>query len=444
MKRLTVILLCLFMASGLQARLMQRNLNMNLSIPTDIEEVKQEIEDVKDIYSNTKLATSRTKDAVGDLASSRSLDQYQDKTAFRESLSQMDAEELDIIANPQNHSIEDRQYVADKFNETYTNIRGVDSAESNFYENLEPNSTDSNGIRKDKATAFTDGNPGKDDTYYDAKKTQKQGEFVHALGHEGKRQDQIEKGIKNNTPDGVSTVHDKAAYAAGKHTSKALEREMLYKGVKVNKEGRNSFARSPQDKAVLASGKSKTKDVQDAQTYTVYVHGTWSNKESTDPKLLDAIGNTFNEEVEQHGWSGRNSKEERDLVGKKLAEKVSSHKFKEGEKLNVVGHSHGGNVIKEFTQAYDGDKKIDNMVILGTPQRTDHTLDRSDLDSDANLINVFNSRDYVQSPMGTFGKKKGNGRTLDGAKNLHTNIKHTDLDTSNGWNSSVNPLFISD
>jgi len=45
-----------------------------------------------------------------------------------------------------------------------------------------------------------------------------------------------------------------------------------------------------------------------------------------------------------------------------LLKLVENHQFAEREKLNIISHSHGGNVVKEFTQNYKGEKKIDTST----------------------------------------------------------------------------------
>ncbi len=55
--------------------------------------------------------------------------------------------------------------------------------------------------------------------------------------------------------------------------------------------------------------------------------------------------------------------------GLKLADFLNNYKFAEGEKLNIVAHSHGGNIVKVASLLMN--RQIDNLVTLGTPQNTD-------------------------------------------------------------------------
>ena len=79
---------------------------------------------------------------------------------------------------------------------------------------------------------------------------------------------------------------------------------------------------------------------------------------------------------------------------------LSNYEFAENEPLNIVGHSHAGNVIKEFSNIYAlpqeitnfnnltganignmpympnlvNFKTIDNVVFSGTPHRSDYNF----------------------------------------------------------------------
>lgn len=61
-----------------------------------------------------------------------------------------------------------------------------------------------------------------------------------------------------------------------------------------------------------------------------------------------------------------NSPEARAAAAKQLETLIHDHKFADGEKLNIVAHSHGGNVVAEATQEGIG-HNIDHVVTLGTP-----------------------------------------------------------------------------
>jgi hypothetical protein len=59
--------------------------------------------------------------------------------------------------------------------------------------------------------------------------------------------------------------------------------------------------------------------------------------------------------------------------------------------LNLVGHSHGGNVIKEASHLIT--RSIDNAVLIGTPHRSDHKMQAGKV---SNYVNVYSWWDGVQ------------------------------------------------
>jgi hypothetical protein len=88
-----------------------------------------------------------------------------------------------------------------------------------------------------------------------------------------------------------------------------------------------------------------------------------------------------------------------------LANVINGHTFAAGEKLNIIAHSHGGNVVK--IASYSIGHRIDNLVALGTPQNFDLPTIYSPAVN--NYCEVSSFTDYVQfagaSPLqtGLFG-----------------------------------------
>ena len=119
---------------------------------------------------------------------------------------------------------------------------------------------------------------------------------------------------------------------------------------------------------------------------------------------------------EEFSWSGDNSKAEREKAGNGLRELLYARKKdqKHGEalykgwinkavSLHLIGHSHGGNVINEFTKAIKakGDFpklwKIKSITYLSTPFFTKmHQVDTSHFHPKCRIINVFNRYDLTQ------------------------------------------------
>jgi hypothetical protein len=152
-------------------------------------------------------------------------------------------------------------------------------------------------------------------------------------------------------------------------------------------------------------------------------------------------------------------------IANTLLDLVENHEFAPGEKLNIIDHSHAGNVTKEFTQIYDGKKKIDTLVFLGTPHRNDYQLDFSDLGKNAHLINVYDKGDWLIQPIlgaglsGSLASQRLEGAVIIPIKQTDTFTywnwqtgqiittnpsvgwldSHTNLDSAPVWNSYVRP-----
>ncbi len=172
-----------------------------------------------------------------------------------------------------------------------------------------------------------------------------------------------------------------------------------------------------------------------------------SSSNSADPKLKNSIEQTFGEEITPFTWSGGVSDSARNEAANNLLEVVNNHEFKPGEQLNFVGFSHGGNVIDGFTQLYSGNKKIDNVVLIGTPQVSDYRFDFSDLSFGANAINVYGNQDKIQVLGSILKGEPSAPRTLDGFTNIMVDQKpsfspvknHLNLPTQDVWDNKIKP-----
>ena len=83
---------------------------------------------------------------------------------------------------------------------------------------------------------------------------------------------------------------------------------------------------------------------------------------------------------------------------------------------------------------------MDTVVFLGTPQRSDHQFDWSDVAKNGTVINLYDKGDMVQ-------KIGMGGRVLQGAINIsiHQNIgpikNHLNLDSVETWEKYVDPVL---
>jgi hypothetical protein len=200
---------------------------------------------------------------------------------------------------------------------------------------------------------------------------------------------------------------------------------------------------------------------------TIIVHGTGATgADYAQPGsgFNKAVSATFKETAVAFNWSGDNTIAARTAGATALAAMISKHKFAPGEKLNIVAHSHGGNVVKTYT-GLSGARKIDTLVNLGTPQRDDFQINAGKVDE---YLNVFSIHDFVQTHGGytdIHNPITGNtthvevgpaGRQDPTALNVEAstvtvpgrlygtremNVGHSDLHTVPVWTQKIAPLL---
>lgn len=175
---------------------------------------------------------------------------------------------------------------------------------------------------------------------------------------------------------------------------------------------------------------------------TVIIPGThWSKKDwNTNSNFYKQVSGTFHEQAVILDWSGDLSGKARTAGANQLNDLIKQHKFAPGEKLNIVAHSHGGNVA--FEASHSASHKIDNLVTLGTPIRGD---DQPDMKNIGTLINVWSPNDAVQTSGG--GWIFAAGRTLpedEGEINVEAPEAsgHSDLWQNPAvWTNQVSPIL---
>ncbi|MDG1333813.1 MAG: hypothetical protein P8P74_15860 [Crocinitomicaceae bacterium] len=144
------------------------------------------------------------------------------------------------------------------------------------------------------------------------------------------------------------------------------------------------------------------------------VDNLWANVQDLKPQYLDLhIEDTF------FSWSGDNSTEERTKGAKKLMDtllRVYSNWTKKEVHLHLIGHSHGGNVINQFTNEivdssdFPENWAIKSITYLSTPFFKDqHQLNHSKMHADAKIINVHNDYDITQRFVADFTMKNLEG-----------------------------------
>jgi hypothetical protein len=133
---------------------------------------------------------------------------------------------------------------------------------------------------------------------------------------------------------------------------------------------------------------------------TWYGNDSWSAFNSTNPiteEFIWTVGATFGEVPivmnNRTSWTGGNNDTSRQDAATQLSAFINNYKFADGEQLNIVAHSHGGNTVK--AAAWKIDKNIDNMVTFGTPVRSDYTYTHNS--KIKNAVEVYSNIDGVQS-----------------------------------------------
>ena len=164
---------------------------------------------------------------------------------------------------------------------------------------------------------------------------------------------------------------------------------------------------------------------------TIYVHGTWSSGEEAFPEDFRKTVNKYfvdsNEII--FNWSGKNRDSARKSAGAQLAQVINSYSQNHPyESINIVAHSHGGNVALIASNK----ASINNLVTLGTPIQSSYNRG-SNL---TKWINIYSTGDRVQTlPWGA----KRTSPNADINIGL-TKFGHSDLHTTNAWNSAFKPI----
>ncbi|PHR29981.1 MAG: hypothetical protein COA38_11075 [Fluviicola sp.] len=135
--------------------------------------------------------------------------------------------------------------------------------------------------------------------------------------------------------------------------------------------------------------------------YWIGADNLWKKVKDLKPQFLD-----LHVQEEFFSWSGDNNTDERTKGAERLLDVLlrvySNWKNKEVH-LHLIGHSHGGNVINQFTDiiAKSGDFpkfwKIKSITYLSTPFfQEQHQLNLDKLHADCKIINVHNDYDITQ------------------------------------------------
>ena len=113
---------------------------------------------------------------------------------------------------------------------------------------------------------------------------------------------------------------------------------------------------------------------------TIFVHGTWSRPGRFSAGMKNEVLNILSDfEGPEFSWEpGDNNRGARSSAANALFQDILSL-YAAGEDINLVGHSHGGNVILEASQLLDAYNQVNgtnitikNVILIGTPIRDDY------------------------------------------------------------------------
>ena len=186
---------------------------------------------------------------------------------------------------------------------------------------------------------------------------------------------------------------------------------------------------------------------------TILVHGTFAKGRADflpGGSFFQNVARTVHDRtVASFQWSGKNNHQARVGAAKALAAFVRGYQFAPGEQLNIVAHSHGGNVALAAINMSLG-KPVDNLVTLGTPSRSGYRLLEPSRVS--HWTNVYNSFDKIQTHGGgnylSSFQTGPAARTEPGALNLNWDVNlgafesHRALHSDAAWQFTAPHLHL--
>jgi hypothetical protein len=149
---------------------------------------------------------------------------------------------------------------------------------------------------------------------------------------------------------------------------------------------------------------------KDLNSVTTVIHGTWATNDDwwkPGQRFVDEVDKIVGDVYKERDfffWSGENDDEQRRKAAQDLKTWVNQRLVPKG-KLQLICHSHGGNVALIASEL---GLQINNLILLGTPIRTDYTPNMENIKK---VYNIYVPWDSIQSA-GAFERRRGEGRTL--------------------------------
>ncbi len=139
------------------------------------------------------------------------------------------------------------------------------------------------------------------------------------------------------------------------------------------------------ERQMCASGQVARRQVVSTEDFTYVLHGTWASgsqwwrRRGAFSRALDAmhpgVWRCRNVQVTEQPWSGDNTHTAREEGGERLFQHIQrlAERKAQGDvayrDINLVAHSHGGNVVlSALRRLAETDIRVRNVVLLATPQ----------------------------------------------------------------------------
>jgi len=156
---------------------------------------------------------------------------------------------------------------------------------------------------------------------------------------------------------------------------------------------------------------------------TWLIHGTFSNSGVFPEEFEEAIGTQLNDTTNRFKWSGGNTRAARTKAAKGLVEEIIAYKEENPDgPVNLVGHSHGGNVAIQASDILAKEEiKVDKLITMGTPVRSDYQLTGNNVDNHTNIYNPCDMTQVIGGGAITtkyIGETGPAGRTYENANNI--------------------------
>lgn len=171
---------------------------------------------------------------------------------------------------------------------------------------------------------------------------------------------------------------------------------------------------------------------------TVITHGSlpdkWWRWGESFPLYIDDLTHDVYKGGDPFEWNGGFDEEDLEEGARALVAWLRANRM---DRVTIIAHSNGGNVAIIASNQLEPDRRIDKLILLGTPLVEQYIPNAARIGV---LYNVYSEEDWVQ-PLGEWylGGARGDGRTLPEAReNIKVGVvnlqeAHSDLHNPEVW-----------